>query len=188
MGCGVQMGAFRWVTSSDPKVVVGPPFRTIVDHGIQVGIHGDGVHIAPLNPWPHIYFAVTGVNSFGAKVNGDQQLTRQEALRLFTRGNSWFLRMEDKIGSIETGQARRSRRPRSRLLHGAGRADQADQIAADDRRRQDRSRTLSCLTLTATGSTETRRRTSQLVVISRRHHDRQSAFTIVIGAITSHRR
>jgi hypothetical protein len=104
MGCGVQMAAFRWVTSSDPKVVVGPPFRMIVDNGIQVGIHGDGVHIAPLNPWPHIYFAVTGVNSFGAKVNGDQQLTRQEALRLFTRGNSWFLRMEDRIGSIESGK------------------------------------------------------------------------------------
>ena len=104
MGCAVQMAAFRWVTSSDPKVVAGPPFRTIVDHGIQVGIHGDGVHIAPLNPWPHIYFAVTGVNSFGAKVNGDQQLTRQEALRLFTKDNSWFLRMEDKIGTIEAGK------------------------------------------------------------------------------------
>jgi predicted amidohydrolase YtcJ len=104
MGCGVQMGAFRWVTSTDPKVVVGPPFRTIVDHGIQTGIHGDGVHIAPLNPWLHIYFATTGVNSFGARVNGDQQITRQEALRLFTRGNSWFLRMEDRIGSIEPGK------------------------------------------------------------------------------------
>jgi predicted amidohydrolase YtcJ len=104
LGCGVQMGAFRWVTSNDPKVVVGPSFRTIIDHGIQVGIHGDGVHIAPLNPWPHIYFATTGVNSFGDKVNGDQQITRQEALRLFTRGNSWFLRMEDKIGSIEPGK------------------------------------------------------------------------------------
>jgi predicted amidohydrolase YtcJ len=104
LGCGVQMGAFRWVTSTDPKVVVGPPFRTIVDHGIQTGIHGDGVHIAPLNPWQHIYFATTGVNSFGARVNGDQQLTREEALRLFTRGNSWFLRMEDRIGSIETGK------------------------------------------------------------------------------------
>jgi predicted amidohydrolase YtcJ len=104
LGCGVQMAAFRWVTSSDPKVVTGPQFRTIVDHGIQAGIHGDGVHIAPLNPWPHIYFAVTGVNSFGAKVNGDQQITRDEALRLFTKGNSWFLRMEDKIGTIEPGK------------------------------------------------------------------------------------
>ena len=104
LGCGVEMAAFRWVTSSDPKVVAGPPFRTIVDHGVQVGIHGDGVHIAPLNPWLHIYYAVTGVNSFGAQVNPGQQLTRQEALRLFTRNNSWFLRMEDKIGSIETAK------------------------------------------------------------------------------------
>jgi predicted amidohydrolase YtcJ len=104
LGCGVEMGAFRWVTSNDPKVVVGPQFRTIVDHGIQAGIHGDGAHIAPLNPWPHIAFATTGVNSFGDRVNGDQQITRQEALRLFTKGNSWFLRMEDRIGSIESGK------------------------------------------------------------------------------------
>jgi predicted amidohydrolase YtcJ len=109
LGCGVQMGAFRWVTSTsggstgDPIVNPGPPFRTIVEHGIQTGIHGDGVHIAPLNPWQHIYYATTGVNSFGARVN-DQQLTREEALRLFTRGNSWFLRMEEKIGSIEPGK------------------------------------------------------------------------------------
>ncbi len=104
LGCGVQMAAFRWVTSTDPKVVVGAQFRTIVDHGIRVGIHGDGVHIAPLNPWLHIYFAVTGRNSFGAQVNGDQNLTRQEALRLFTRDNAWFLKMEDRLGTIETGR------------------------------------------------------------------------------------
>ena len=104
LGCGVQMAAFRWVTSTDPKMIVGAPFRMILDHGIQAGIHGDGVHIAPLNPWLHIYFAVTGRNSFGAQVNGDQQITRQEALRVFTRGNSWFLKMEDRIGSIETGK------------------------------------------------------------------------------------
>jgi predicted amidohydrolase YtcJ len=104
LGCGVEIGAFRWVTSSDPKVVAGPPFRTIVDHGIQVGIHGDGVHIAPLNPWLHIHYAVTGINSFGDQVNPGQHLTRAEAIRLFTRNNAWFLRMEDKIGSIEPGK------------------------------------------------------------------------------------
>lgn len=104
LGCGVEMGAFRWVTSSDPKVVTGPPFRTIFDHGIQVGIHGDGVHIAPLNPWLHIYYATTGMNSFGDQVNPGQLLTRAEAIRLFTRNNSWFLRMEEKIGSIEPGK------------------------------------------------------------------------------------
>jgi predicted amidohydrolase YtcJ len=104
MGCGVQMAGYRWVTSNDPNVVVGPQFRTIVDHGIQVGLHGDGVHIAPLNPWPHIYYATTGLNSLGQQVNPRQQLTREEALRIFTRENAWFLRMEDKIGSIEPGK------------------------------------------------------------------------------------
>jgi predicted amidohydrolase YtcJ len=104
LGCGVQMAAFRWVTSNNAKTIVGPPFKTIINHGIQVGMHGDGVHIAPLNPWLHIYFAVTGVNSFGDRVNGDQNLTREEALRMFTRGNSWFLRMEDRIGTIEPGK------------------------------------------------------------------------------------
>jgi predicted amidohydrolase YtcJ len=106
LGCGVQMGAFRWVTSApgDANVIVGPQFRTIIEHGIQTGMMGDGVHIAPLNPWQHIYFATTGVNSFGARVNGNEQLTREEAIRLFTRGNSWFLRMEEKIGTIEPGK------------------------------------------------------------------------------------
>jgi predicted amidohydrolase YtcJ len=104
LGGGVQMAAFRWVTSTDPKVVVGAPFRTILDHGIKAGIHGDGVHIAPLNPWLHIYFAITGRNSFGDPVNGNEQITRQDALRLFTRENSWFLKMEDRVGTIEPGK------------------------------------------------------------------------------------
>ena len=122
---GARRAAWRWARSggsrrTTPRWSSAPQFRTIVDHGIQAGIHGDGVHIAPLNPWQHIYFAATGVNSFGDKVNGDQQITRQEALRLFTSGNSWFLRMEEKIGTIEPGKLGRSRRPRPRLLHGAG--------------------------------------------------------------------
>ncbi len=104
LGVGIEMAAFRWVTSSDANEKVGPQFRTIVDHGIQAGIHGDGVHIAPLNPWHHVHYAVTGVNSFGAQVNPGQHLTRQEAISLFTRSNAWFLRMENKVGSIEPGK------------------------------------------------------------------------------------
>ena len=104
LGCGVQMAGYRWVTSNDPNQVAGAAFRTIVDHGIQVGLHGDGVHIAPLNPWQHIYYATTGLNSFGQQVNPGQHLTREEALGLFTNKNAWFLRMEEKIGSIEPGK------------------------------------------------------------------------------------
>ena len=104
LGCGVQMAAYRWVTAGAGASGVGAPFRTIVDHGIQVGIHGDGAHIAPLSPWPHLYYATTGLSSFGEQVNAGQQLSRLEALRAFTRGNAWFLKMEDRIGSIEEGK------------------------------------------------------------------------------------
>jgi predicted amidohydrolase YtcJ len=104
MGCGVQMAGYRWVASGPTDTNVGAPFRTILDHGIRVGLHGDGVHIAPLNPWPHIHYAVTGLNSFGVQVNPGQHITRQEALRLFTVNNAWFLRMEDRIGSIAKGK------------------------------------------------------------------------------------
>ncbi|HEY8474642.1 MAG TPA: amidohydrolase family protein [Natronosporangium sp.] len=104
LGCGVSMAAFRWVDAGPGASGVGAPFRTIVDHGIKAGIHGDGVHIAPLNPWPHLQYAVTGRNSFGDQVNAGQQLTRTEALRAFTLENAWFLRMEDRLGSIERGK------------------------------------------------------------------------------------
>jgi hypothetical protein len=104
VGAAVQMAGYRWVASGPNDSNVGAPFRTILDHGIQVGLHGDGVHIAPLNPWSHIQYAVTGRNSFGVDVNAGQHLTRAEAIRLFTIRNSWFLRMEDRIGSIEPGK------------------------------------------------------------------------------------
>jgi hypothetical protein len=42
----------------------------------------DGGHIATLNPWFTIYYAVTGRNALGEMVNPGQQITRQEALRL----------------------------------------------------------------------------------------------------------
>ena len=77
------------------------PFRTIVDSGIPAGIHMDGGHIATLNPWFAVYYAVTGRNALGEMVNPGEQIARQEAVRLFTRGNAYQMNMETKLGSIE---------------------------------------------------------------------------------------
>ena len=102
LGAGVVMRAFTWVVGT--AAANGAPFRTILDHGIKAGIEGDGVHIATLTPWPHMHYAVTGVNALGELINDGEQISRHEALRLFTRENAWFLRMEDEIGSIEPGK------------------------------------------------------------------------------------
>jgi predicted amidohydrolase YtcJ len=95
----------------------GPPFRLILDSGIPAGLSSDGMQIAPMNPWIHMYFATTGFNARGEPINNntavptavnrsliDQRITRQEALALYTSRNGWFLREENDLGSIEVGK------------------------------------------------------------------------------------
>ena len=91
----------------------GPPFRMIVDSGIHTGLSSDGMQIAPMNPWIHMYFATTGINARGQPINNntavasplvDQRITRQEALALYTRDNGWFVREENDLGTIEVGK------------------------------------------------------------------------------------
>jgi predicted amidohydrolase YtcJ len=76
----------------------------VLENGIRAGLHSDSAHISPLNPWLHLYYATTGVNAAGESINGEQKISRQDALRLYTRENGWFLRMEQKLGSIEPGK------------------------------------------------------------------------------------
>jgi predicted amidohydrolase YtcJ len=103
LGAGVAMAAFRWVVSNDGNPA-GVPFRTILDSGVKAGLQGDGVHIAPLNPWAHMQYVVTGVNSVGQQVNDGQRLSRAEAIRLFTRENAWFLLRGHELGTVEIGK------------------------------------------------------------------------------------
>jgi predicted amidohydrolase YtcJ len=96
-------------TTSTVAPYAGPPFRMIVDSGnrpdgIHAGLSSDGMQIAPMNPWIHMYYATTGLNAKGALINPNQQITRQEALELYTRKNGWFLREENDLGSIEEGK------------------------------------------------------------------------------------
>ncbi len=82
----------------------GPPFRMILDSGIHFGLSSDAAQIAPLNPWIGMYYAIMGKNVLGNLINDGQQISRIEALRLYTSSNGWFLREEREIGSIEKGK------------------------------------------------------------------------------------
>ena len=68
------------------------------------GMHEDGVHIAPHNPWFALHYATTGLNVLGQQINPGQQITRQQALYAYTRGNAWYLNRENDLGSIEEGK------------------------------------------------------------------------------------
>jgi len=82
----------------------GPPLRMILDSGIHVGAGSDSAQISTLDPWLMIYYMVTGKNAAGQLVNAGQQITREEALRLYTAENGWFFHEESKLGSIEPGK------------------------------------------------------------------------------------
>ena len=72
-----------------------------MNHPIHKGYHSDGGDITVINPWLNLYTMITGRNLAGQVILGET-LTRQEALRLATSANRWFI-WEDDIGSIEVG-------------------------------------------------------------------------------------
>jgi hypothetical protein len=101
LGAGIAVHPFEYLAGG-PNA--GPPLRMIVDSGIHVGAGSDAAQISTLDPWMMIYYMVTGKNSSGALINDKQQLTREEAIRLYTAENGWFFHEEDKLGSIEPGK------------------------------------------------------------------------------------
>ena len=101
IGAGIAVHPFRYLSGG---ALGGPPLRMIIDSGIHVGAGSDSAQISTLNPWNMIYYMVTGKNVAGRLVNAGQQITREEAIRLYTSANGWFLKEEDKLGSIEEGK------------------------------------------------------------------------------------
>jgi predicted amidohydrolase YtcJ len=102
LGGGLSLTGWRYLAGTPGQN--GPPFRMIVNSGIHVGMSSDGMQIAPMNPWLHMYYATTGLNARQGLINGGQQITRQEVLKLYTANNGWFLREEDQLGTIEPGK------------------------------------------------------------------------------------
>jgi predicted amidohydrolase YtcJ len=69
-----------------------------------VGAGSDSAQISTLNPWLVISYMVTGKALDGSLINKGEQLTRMEALRLYTAENGWFLKEEATLGTIEAGK------------------------------------------------------------------------------------
>jgi predicted amidohydrolase YtcJ len=101
IGAGIAVHPFGYLAGQPGA---GPPLRMILDSGIHVGAGSDAAQISTLDPWLMIYYMVTGKNAAGQLVNAGQQITREEALRLYTAENGWFFHEESKLGSIEPGK------------------------------------------------------------------------------------
>src|SRR3989475_1967166 len=101
LGIGLRLQGWNY-TSASPA---GPPWRKLVDAGIPLSAGTDSTNVGPLNPWLMMYYMTTMKNNAGvAAAPANQQITRLEALRMYTLGSAFHSFDEDKLGSIEPGK------------------------------------------------------------------------------------
>jgi predicted amidohydrolase YtcJ len=82
-----------------------PPVRRMLELGVPVGAGTDATRVASYNPWVSLYWLTTGKTVGGASMYPDRNcLSREEALRLYTQGSSWFSSESGKKGMIAPGQ------------------------------------------------------------------------------------
>src|SRR4029077_12027617 len=95
LGAGASAQTWTYLSAGG-----GPPFRRIVDSGIHAGVGTDSTNVSALDPWLSLFYMVTGRNLAGTLTNDGQQISRTEALRLYTEGSAWFSFDDQQVGSI----------------------------------------------------------------------------------------
>ena len=110
LNCGVSTSGFRWTSAPRADgLPVGPHFPRLVASGIPLALHQDGVHITAHNPWFAMHYATTGLNNAPPpslvveQINPGQQISRQQALHMYTVGAAWYCNREDDLGKIKKG-------------------------------------------------------------------------------------
>lgn len=82
-----------------------PPLRDVIDAGIPLGLGTDGTRVASYNPWPALYWAITGRSVGGTPLHASRHhLSREEALFHYTVGSAWFSGDELLKGRLKPGQ------------------------------------------------------------------------------------
>jgi len=82
-----------------------PPIRKMLDLGIPVGAGTDATRVSSYNPFLSLYWLITGKTIGGLNLYPQEnRLSRDQALRLYTIGSSWFSSEDGKKGSLAVGQ------------------------------------------------------------------------------------
>lgn len=87
------------------KAKQAPPVKKMMGMGLPVGAGTDGTRVASYNPWPALYWLITGKTVGDFQLAEDaNKLSREEALYLYTKGSAWVSKEEDVKGNLENGQ------------------------------------------------------------------------------------
>lgn len=82
-----------------------PPFKRMLEMGINVGAGTDATRVASYDPWTALYWMTTGKTVGGLSLYPAANLIdRETALQLYTQANTWFSNEEGLKGQIKVGQ------------------------------------------------------------------------------------
>lgn len=82
-----------------------PPIRRMLELGTNVGAGTDATRVASFNPFISLYWLVSGKTVGGLALYDDSnRMSREEALRLYTAGSSWFSTEQNVKGALAPGQ------------------------------------------------------------------------------------
>jgi predicted amidohydrolase YtcJ len=109
LGMGVMIQARQLIRSDSMREEYGPRMddepiiKTVYDSGLPFSGGTDGTVANTYLPFPSLYWYVSGRNLRGDVVRKTQKLTREEALRVYSRNAAWFSFQENKRGPIAPG-------------------------------------------------------------------------------------
>jgi hypothetical protein len=87
------------------KALNAPPLRTLFDSGVPLGAGTDAFRSGNYSPMLSLWWLITGKTVAGTPIRDPKQnVTRAEALRMYTMGSAWFTFAEKRKGSIEAGK------------------------------------------------------------------------------------
>ncbi|HET7131234.1 MAG TPA: amidohydrolase family protein, partial [Gammaproteobacteria bacterium] len=82
IGVGVRVQDHDYIRNQYSSWKAGPPFRTLLESGIEMSAGTDSGVVGALNPWLSIYYMVTGKDAGGEVIIPGEQIGRKDALRL----------------------------------------------------------------------------------------------------------
>ena len=82
-----------------------PPIRRMLEMGVPVGAGTDATRVSSYNPYLSLYWLITGKTIGGLSLYPEEnRLDREEALKLYTMGSSWFSTEDGNKGALAPGQ------------------------------------------------------------------------------------
>jgi hypothetical protein len=82
-----------------------PPIRRMLEMGVPVGAGTDATRVSSYNPYLSLYWLITGKTVGGLSLYPlENRMDREEALKLYTMGSSWFSTEDGRKGELAPGQ------------------------------------------------------------------------------------